>query len=71
MDSLKETRDRLRKADYRFVSTTGRLDGTRLEFWANTKQTIILHDSKDNGWEIYVPSCKSNDVEKTWKALGI
>jgi hypothetical protein len=62
---------RLRKASYRFESSTSRLDGTVLQFWQKDGQTIIVHDYKQDGFEIYKPACRSNDVEKTLKAIGV
>ncbi len=64
-------RERLQKAGYRFKSTVASLDGTALQFWDNGKQTIIVHDYKTDGFEIYKPACASNDVEKTLKAIGV
>ncbi len=63
--------DRLRKAGYRFKSKVASLDGTSLNFWDNGKQTIILHDYKTDGFEVYKPASASNDVEKTLKAIGV
>lgn len=72
MNILTETvHPRLRKAGYRFVASTAQLDGTVLQFWQNATQTIIVHDYKNDGFEIYKPACRSNDVEKTLKAINV
>ena len=63
--------ERLRKADYRFASSTARLDGTSLEFWIKDGRVIIVHDYKNDGFEIYKPASPSNDLEKTLKSIGV
>jgi hypothetical protein len=63
--STKLIRDRLREVGATLQSSTARLDGTRLEFWVSPKSAYILHDLLDNGCELYAPTTKSNDLQKT------